>query len=387
MTHSETEDSPLHAENTFELSIYGAMRLEYSGFMKILVTALSGLGNAIMSVPMVDSITQLSPQRLDILAASNVNAEIFASRKGITSTQTLLKAPSGLVRQLLTLRRVGYDFLFIPFPANRFEYNLLAFVLGASRRVIHKYPVGRYRNLSFLANAQVPAHKGLHDVEQNMLLLRALGIAPPPKPCAPQILVSMEHKREAQDLLVNIGLKSGEKFIVVHPGTAKTGFAEAKCWDGNKYLELCQALREMFSIPVIMIDGPDERNAAREICKRSSAFDIPLLSLSGHIGIAAAVLEQSILYVGSDSGLSHLAAAVGTKAVTIFGPADPQRVSPFGNQTLVARPLCDRFPCFRYPFRSSRPSIDCKPPFCINSISVETVSNLARIAMSDTTSS
>lgn len=348
--------------------------------MKVLVTALSGLGNAIMAAPMVDSLARLGPERLDILAASKVNEEIFSDRPGISSTLRLERTPLRLLSQFLSIRRVGYDFIIIPFPANRIEYNVLAFMSGARRRVVHKYDVGRYLTLSFLSNSRVPAKEGLHDVDQNMLLLAALGIDAP-APFAPQVLVSERHRREAEALLSTIGVKPGERFIAVHPGTAKTGFAEAKSWDGLKYLELCRTLRNSHPIPVIMIDGPAEWNSAREIREASPDFDIPLLSLGGHIGIAAAVLERSLLYVGSDSGLSHLAAAVGTKAVTIFGPADPRRVAPFGNQALVAQPSCERFPCFHYPWKSTRPSIDCKPPFCVNTISVETVTRLVSTAL------
>jgi ADP-heptose:LPS heptosyltransferase len=49
------------------------------------------------------------------------------------------------------------------------------------------------------------------------------------------------------------------------------------------------------------------------------------------------LLERATLYVGSDSGLAHLAAAVGTPPVTLFGPADPDRVSPFGYRDLVVQ--------------------------------------------------
>src|SRR5262249_54049961 len=79
------------------------------------------------------------------------------------------------------------------------------------------------------------------------------------------------------------------------------------------------------------------------------------------------------IYAGTDSGLAHLAAAVGTRAVTIFAPADPGRVCPFGNRDLVVKPDKPCSPCFMYPWESTYPKMKCRPPFCIDEVSVEQV--------------
>lgn len=351
--------------------------------MKILATALSGLGNSIMALPLVDTLGKLNPERLDVLVTSKVNGEIFSSRPGVTSTVKLHASPHTILRQIAALRRFRYDFVFVPFPSNRIEYNLIAFLLGAKRRVIHSYPVAQYRTLSFLANVRVPARLNLHDVEQNLLLLQAVGVEPPP-PSAPTLqFSSLEHQATAQKLLEQRGILPGEKYIVVHPGTAKTPFAQAKSWDGKKYIELCARLQQSLPMKVILVDGPAEVNSAHEICSQATDVHFPILTLRGHIAIAAEILRLSALYVGSDSGLSHLSAAVGTPAVTIFGPADPVRVAPFGYEQFVVKPTCPAFPCFDYPWKSCRPRIACKPPFCINTISVETVLEMVRRALTE----
>jgi ADP-heptose:LPS heptosyltransferase len=99
--------------------------------------------------------------------------------------------------------------------------------------------------------------------------------------------------------------------------------------------------------------------------------------LTGPLGDAAAVLERAALYVGSDSGLAHLAAAVGRRAVTLFAPADPDRVCPFGNRELVVQPNRDCSPCFLYPWEATKPKMRCREPMCINFIEVEQV--MARV--------
>ncbi len=105
-----------------------------------------------------------------------------------------------------------------------------------------------------------------------------------------------------------------------------------------------------------MLEGPDERDVADEILRQLG--DPPtVVHLDGPLGVAAAILRRAKLYVGSDSGLAHLAAAVGTPPVTIFAAADPDRVCPFGYRHLVVRSLAEKSPGFLYPWEATRPRI------------------------------
>ena len=95
--------------------------------------------------------------------------------------------------------------------------------------------------------------------------------------------------------------------------------------------------------------------------------------LAGPLAAAGVLLKQADIYVGTDSGLAHLAAAVGTRAVTLFAPADPDRVAPFGNRDLVIQPPCACSPCFLYPWEATKPAMRCSPPYCIGMITAEKV--------------
>ena len=106
-----------------------------------------------------------------------------------------------------------------------------------------------------------------------------------------------------------------------------------------------------------------------------------VLRLTGPLGDAAAVLERAALYVGSASGLAHLAAAVGTPALTLFAPADPNRVCPFGYRHLVVQPPRDCAPCFLYPWQATRPKMRCREPMCITLIEVDAVMTAVREAL------
>jgi ADP-heptose:LPS heptosyltransferase len=104
--------------------------------------------------------------------------------------------------------------------------------------------------------------------------------------------------------------------------------------------------------------------------------------LTGSLGTAAAILHRAELYVGSDSGLAHLASAVGTPAVTLFAPADPDRVCPFGNRDLVVQAQTPCTPCMQYPWRTPYPKLLCQEPLCIATITVDAVMEKVKRAMS-----
>src|SRR6185436_18727729 len=108
-------------------------------------------------------------------------------------------------------------------------------------------------------------------------------------------------------------LPGDERPVIIHAGSAQTVLAQAKRWPAEKYGELIDQLKPHYGDRVVLVEGPDEAGVADEIARRAK------------------------LYVGSDSGLAHLAAAVGTPAVTLFAPADPDRVCPYGNRQLVVK--------------------------------------------------
>ncbi|HRK32884.1 MAG TPA: glycosyltransferase family 9 protein, partial [Tepidisphaeraceae bacterium] len=284
------------------------------------------------------------------------------------------------------------DCLIVPFPSNRWQYNLLARQSRAEQVIMHAYPAQHRAWLSSVGT-RVEAKRGLHDVVQNLRLLEALGLQPDTA-AGPRFELSRNDTDAAADLFRASGIEDRRPFIAVHAGSARTILAAAKRWPAAKYAALVRALLEQTGMAVALLEGPDERGVAREIVDQFSAVSaltgapvagaaprLHCLELAGSLGVAGAVLQRARLYVGTDSGLAHLAAAVGTRAVTLFAPADPQRVCPFGNHDLVVRPAKDCSPCFMYPWESTKPKMRCCEPYCINEISVEMVMEKVRLAM------
>jgi len=244
--------------------------------------------------------------------------------------------------------------------------------------VLHGYPVGYWRAWGFVGT-RFPAVRGLHDVEQNLRLLQAIGMDSG-LPEAPRFELN-ECDRESADQLLRAVPGS---FIAIHAGSAGTILARAKRWPVSKYAQLIEIIVHEFDHHICLLEGPDEVGVAESITKLvekrapAAAAKLNLIRLNGPLGGAAGVFSRAALYVGSDSGLAHLAAAVGTRAVTLFAPADPDRACPYGNRDLVVKSSNDCSPCFMYPWQTPYPKMKCREPFCIDGIEVERVMEKVR---------
>ena len=294
------------------------------------------------------------------------------------------KGAKGALRMIMASRRRKPDAYVVPFPSNRWQYSLLAAASGARKRVMHAYEIAYWHSLQFLPATRVPAQRGWHDVQQNLNLLRGLGVEPDP-PHGPKFSVSEADRAAADALLQSAGLPAGAKPIVVHAGSAQTVLAAAKRWPARSYALLIDALQAELGDRIVLVEGPDETGVAAEILNSrditTSQSSPKIVRLNGPLGETAALLERAALYVGSDSGLAHLAAAVGTPAVTLFAPADADRVCPFGQRELVVQAPVPCSPCAQYPWHTPYPKVLCQTPLCIDTITVDAVLAKVRSAV------
>jgi len=340
--------------------------------VNVVIPIVAGVGNALMALPMTRQLKRRMPEaHVTVIARLNAMAEPFRRLLDINEVDEVLVngvGARGQLRGIAQTRARKPDVYLIPFPSNRWQYSLLAMASGAKRRLLHGYPVGYWRALHFLPSQRIAAERGIHDVVQNLRLLRALGIEPDETE-APRFFLNDTDRLHATTLLREIDLDDDQPFIAVHAGSAKTVLAQAKRWPPAKYAELIGQLDR----PVVLLEGPDETGVADEILRSVKSVRPRILRLRGPLGDAAAVLERASLYVGSDSGLAHLAASVGTPPVTLFAPADPDRVAPFGYRYLVIQPSKACAPCFEYPWETPYPKMRCREPMCVTEVTVQQV--------------
>lgn len=146
----------------------------------------------------------------------------------------------------------------------------------------------------------------------------------------------------AQSWLAGKADLQGKKAVFIHPGSG--GFR--KIWPLRRWWALIRWLRERLEIPVVLTLGPaDERLAgfARE-SERLGVHVAEGFSLS----VLAALLSHARCFVGSDSGVSHLAAAVGISTLVIFGVSDQRVWAPSGEAVMVVKDYWDETDVFEW---------------------------------------
>jgi heptosyltransferase-2 len=150
--------------------------------------------------------------------------------------------------------------------------------------------------------------------------LGAVGPAPPP-----EVDLDVESGLSAREFLRQNGLRERE-FIAIHPSSGSS----RKNWPWDRFRDLARKLRHDEQ-PLLWIEGEADRKvvaAVAESVKAPVARDLPLTVL-------AALLASSRGFVGNDSGVTHLAAAVNAPTVALFGPTDRRTWAPRGPRVLV----------------------------------------------------
>lgn len=352
----------------------------------VVIPIVAGIGNALMAQPMVRQLKRAwTDARIIVMARIGAMGEVFSRMSEVEQVQPLGKSSLQILKNMWSVRAMNPHLFIAPFPSNRWQYSMLAIASGAQKKLLHSYPVGSLTTLRCCVGQTIAAQRGIHDVVQNLKLLTALRIdVDESQP--PRFELTEADRERARAMLHSIGIANEDRPIAVHPGSARTVLAQAKRWPPHLYAKLIPRLRERFSSEVIVLEGPDELGVAEEIEKHLKS-KLNVIRLCGALADAAAVLERCRFYVGSDSGLGHLSAAVGTAPVTIFAPADPDRVCPFGYRHLVVRPNKSCSPCFLYPFDATRPKIRCSQPMCVADVTTDQVLAAAEKAAANLISS
>jgi lipopolysaccharide heptosyltransferase II len=122
---------------------------------------------------------------------------------------------------------------------------------------------------------------------------------------------------EADRRWADAHLPSEREFIAVHAGSG--GYSMARRWEPEKFAAVADALQANYGASIVLVGGKND--SADDVIANMTHRPINLIGQTT-LGQLAAVLERCQLYVGADSGVMHLAAAVGTNVVALYGPSN-----------------------------------------------------------------
>jgi len=313
---------------------------------KILIVCPIGLGNYLLATPSIRLLKRAWPQaELHLLSLKTVITGLAEKNPLITMVIDLdanQRRVKNVWRLVNTLRSEKYDASFTLFPSNRWEYNVLPFVSGIARRFAFAYVKNGPETLSYFQNQEINVSESLSDVEQNLALVcYATGVE---KPKNISIDFPSVDEAPAVEYLKKHHLL-GKKLVGFHPGSSPEREMAHKRWPAGHFSKLARMLAEQHGCHVLVFGGPDEKSLKDEVAIGSAGAATVVEAMD--LFKTAALIKQCRLFVANDSGLLHVAAALGVRCAGIFGPTDERRTAPWGKGHIVmGKPMPCR-PCWR----------------------------------------
>ena len=316
---------------------------------RVLVIRPGGIGDAVLLLPMLSALRAAAPDSpIDVLCEAR-NAAFFGLCLDIDRILVYDARPFGALR---ALRRGRYSAVLDTEQFHNFS-AVLASLTRAPLRVGFNVNPTRLGIYTHCVNYDLG---GPEDVQFGRLLSALLG-RETPLPPRPGLLSRTRLPSPPPDL--------PPAFVLLHAG----GSVIAKRWPAGQYARLCRALYESKGLPVVLSGSEADRPFAARIAE--GAGDA-VRNLCGRCSLTgtAALCAAARLVVGPDSGLAHLAVALGTPVVVLFGPSDPAKWGPPPEAGAVVRGPLPCSPCSMFGY--TKP---CRGRDCLLGISPEAVLN------------
>ena len=345
----------------------------------VLLLRLERIGDLLMTRDAIGAVRERVPDaRIDLVVGS-WNEAVARLLPGVDRVETLDAAwlardrrsrglPT-LMRRAWSWRRQRYD-LGINFEGD-IRSNVLLWLSGASRRAGFGMAGG-----APLLTDPVAYNPRAHVAANSMALVeRALGpegstATPDRRPPAGSSRLSLpaEARVRAADLL-GLPVAGGTPPLV---GIHASGGREIKQWEPARFAEVASTLGRSRGATIVLTGSAADRLLVNRVAALLPA-DVRCIDLAGRVDVVglAAVLERLDVLVTADTGPMHLAAAVGTPLVALFGPSDPARWGPLSPSPHIVRIDLPCSPCSRI----RRPPARCVGhiPDCLAGISVARV--------------
>lgn len=320
--------------------------------VNILIVKLSALGDVVHTLPALNALRRhypnaqiswlVEPAARDILADHSALDHVLVwQRRDVEAALTTgrwltaWRVFNGLRRQV---RRERYD-LIIDFQG-LFKSGLWVGLARGGRKV--GFGRGMERSAEgghVFLNEPVPAlSMDIHALDRNLRLLEAIGI--PPEPAEYKFPVGGPARAQLESQLREWNIAAAARIVAIHPMTRWP----TKLWLNDRFAMVADRLIAD-GLKVVFTGGPADQAALDEIANQMKS-PMRRLDHRGGLKLLAALHERACAVVSTDTGPMHIAAALGTPVVALFGPTSPHRTGPYGEQHIVLRAGVPCSPCF-----------------------------------------
>lgn len=306
--------------------------------MNVVAVVPGGITEALQASPLLRTLRAGEPNAQIALLCASAAASIA---QGIPAVDTVVGrreltgwpgAPAGF-RVWLELRRHRVDAVLL---CSRSPWlRVAAFLAGVPERI------GPGRGLSsFLLTRRGLAERGENRAPQWLRLAALMGIRQ--ELHSPSYEPGAESLREADQVIHSTGFTDGRLLVALAPGA---GYAEHEglkgheaTWDRERFAILANQLAIRHGAGILFLGAPEDKQVVEQtmLDLGTSAAD---LSGEPDVRVVAAIIARCDLFIGGDTPLLHIAAAVGTPAVGLFGPSDGRMRGPYGSDHRIIQGL------------------------------------------------
>lgn len=343
--------------------------------MKILVLALSGIGDALMFTPALELLRKQLPEaEIDALVMFSGVKDMYDRNPDLNNVIHFDFMKEGLQHSLKFIKslRGEYDTSINVYPSNRKEYNLINFLIGAQKRAAVKYLRKDLQNFGDLNNIRVKENDMTHNVRTNIKLVEKLLNKKFDEEPRLKFSLKMEDENFALNFFSENKILDSDIIIGFHPGSATLKNHEKRRWEPEKFAALGKKLIEDKKAKVLIFGGPEENDLKIKI-RDAINYDECIVIESANLAESAALMARCNVFVTNDSSLMHVASALQLKVVAILGPTNPHYIHPWKTKYNIVRLDLDCSPCFIY---SPRPLICFRDDIlfkCIKELTVDMV--------------
>jgi len=346
--------------------------------VKILVIALSGIGDALMFSPSISFIRKYYPDaEIDLICMFKGVKDIYEFNPKINRIIYFNFMKEGFLKSLFFLfkLRKKYDVTFNVYPSNRKEYNVISFLIGAKERYAVRYLRKDISNFGFLNNQTIIENDFLHNVEENLLLVELFlqnhNIVYEEFDEGLEIYFNEKTNNYAQEFLNKNKIDEKDFVVGIHAGCATLKNHIKRRWEPGKFAELGKKIIEKYNSKILLFGGPDEYELNEKI---NSLMNYQALIVKTESLLqTAAIMKRANIFITNDSALMHIASALKLNVVAIFGPTNTNYVHPYKTNYKIAKLNLDCQPCFYYspkPLTCLRKDVQFK---CIKELTVDIV--------------
>ncbi len=334
---------------------------------KILVIKLVAIGDLVVALPTLRALKQSFPHaHLALMTTPRVREvvegcpyldeiiyyDILGKDKGVT----------GLIKLIRTLKGKGFDLAMELDHYYRIT-SLITYFSGIKNRAGFDLPGQGRRGLVTIKS---PYLIDRHEVEAFLEMAKTVGAKDAPTELVP-IWVSEEDKKYVDSFFEQNKIQTDDFVVAIHPGTGPS--ATCRRWAAGRFAGLADWLIKEYKAKVIFTGAPSEVELVNSIL--AFMCEKPIVA-AGRTSLKqlAEIARRCRLFISVDTGPLHVAAAMGTRVIGLYGPNVPSKWGPYGEGHLTIYKQLSCSPCTRqYLGQVSR----CQNPICMEQITVEDV--------------